>query len=103
MRSIQRFVLASVVLSAACAGAASAASDTLVISQLYGGGGNSGATLKNDYIEILNVSASPISLDGYSLQYASSTGNFQSSLITVLPNFTLLPGHYFLLQEAAGA
>ena len=79
------------------------ASNSLVISQVYGGGGNSGATLKNDFIEILNISGSAISLNGYSVQYASSTGNFSSSLLTALPNATLQPGHYFLIQEAAGS
>jgi predicted extracellular nuclease len=81
---------------------ASASSTTLVISQVYGGGGNSGATLKNDFIEILNISNSPISLNGYSVQYASSTGSFSSTLSTALPNTTLQPGHYFLIQESAG-
>ena len=33
---------------------AAAASSTLVISQVYGGGGNAGATLKNDFIELFN-------------------------------------------------
>jgi len=79
------------------------ASSTLVISQIYGGGGNSGSTLKNDFIEILNISGSPVNLNGFSVQYASAAGNFSSSLLTPLPNVTLQPGHYFLIQEAAGA
>ncbi|MGI9066076.1 MAG: hypothetical protein ACR2HX_06695 [Pyrinomonadaceae bacterium] len=33
---------------------AQAISSTIVISQVYGGGGNSGATLKNDFIELFN-------------------------------------------------
>src|ERR1700691_975530 len=93
----------ALLLTAACLPAASAASTSLVISQVYGGGGNSGATLKNDFIEIFNLSSAPISLNGYSVQYASATGNFSSSLLTALPNTTLQPGHYFLIQEAAGA
>jgi predicted extracellular nuclease len=84
------------------ASVARAASTTLVISQVYGGGGNSGATLKNDFVEILNISGSPVSLNGYSVQYASSTGNFSNQNLTPLPNVTLQPGHYFLIQEAAG-
>src|ERR1700761_7120632 len=79
-----------------------AASSSLTISQVYGGGGNSGATFKNDFIEILNISSSPISLNGYSVQYASAGGNFSSSNLTVLPNVTLQPGHYFLVQESQG-
>lgn len=96
-------VLALLALVSISVPAASAASSTLVISQVYGGGGNSGATYKNDFVEILNISASPINLNGYSVQYASSTGAFSSSNLTALPSTTLQPGHFFLIQEAAGA
>jgi uncharacterized protein len=83
-----------------------AASSGLVISQVYGGGGNSGAPLTNDFIEIFNRGASSISLNGLSVQYTSATGvgNLGASgLITVLPNATLAPGQYFLIQEAGAA
>src|SRR5262245_3769647 len=39
----------------------------LVISQIYGGGGNTGAPLFNDYIEIFNPTSSDKSLGGLSL------------------------------------
>jgi uncharacterized protein len=79
-----------------------------VISQPYGAGGNSGATLTNDYIELFNRGGDPASLGGLSLQYTSSTGtgNFGSSstLITELPAVSLAAGHYFLIRESgAGA
>ena len=47
----------------------------VVISQIYGGGGNSGATYHNDYVELYNRGAGPVDLTGWSLQYASSTGS----------------------------
>ena len=72
----------------------------VVISQVYGGGGNSGAPLTNDFIELHNVSSAPIALDGWSVQYASATGN--SWQVTNLSG-TLQPGHYYLVQEAIGA
>ena len=79
----------------------------LTISQIYGGGGNSGATFTNDFIEIFNAGADPVSLAGLSLQYASATGtgNFgqNAGQLTLLPAVDLLPGQYFLLQEARGA
>ena len=103
MRSTIYPFIAALSLASPCIQVASAASNTLVISQVYGGGGNSGATLKNDFIEIFNLSGSPINLNGYSVQYASATGNFSSTLLTALPNTTLQPGHYFLIEEAAGA
>lgn len=71
----------------------------IVISQIYGGGGNSGATFKNDFVELFNSGASDVNLLGWSVQYAASTGSSWqgTSLIG-----TLQPGQYFLVQEAQG-
>lgn len=100
-------VFALLVCTLFFAGAAFAASPDVVISQVYGAGGNSGAALNADYIELFNRGTAPASLSGWSLQYASSTGtgNFGSSatLITELPAVTLQPGQYFLVKEASGA
>ena len=83
-----------------------AISNTVVISQVYGGGGNSGAPLTNDYIELFNRGTSTVSLDNWSLQYASATGsgNFGSTAtqITLLSG-SLDSGQYLLVQEAAGS
>lgn len=77
-----------------------AASTTVVISQVYGGGGNSGATYKNDFIELYNLSAAPVSITGWSVQYASATGSsWQKTNLTG----TIQPGHYYLIREAAGS
>lgn len=51
-----------------------AISSNIVISQVYGGGGNSGATLKNDFIELYNLGLSSVDISNWSVQYASSTG-----------------------------
>lgn len=79
---------------------AQAISSNLVISQVYGGGGNTGATYKNDFIELFNRGTAPVSLSGMSVQYASSTGT--SWQVTNLSNVTLQPGQYYLVQEAVG-
>jgi 2',3'-cyclic-nucleotide 2'-phosphodiesterase (5'-nucleotidase family) len=79
-----------------------AGSPDVVISQVYGGGGNAGATYKNDFIELHNRGASAVSLNGWSVQYYSATGTGTWSGVTNLPNVTLQPGQYFLIQEAAG-
>jgi len=86
------------------AGSTQASSTSIVISQVYGGGGNSGAVYKNDFIELFNLGATPVSLAGWSVQYASATGtgNFGSNPVTQLLG-TLQPGQYLLIQEAAGA
>ncbi|MEP7101410.1 MAG: lamin tail domain-containing protein, partial [Burkholderiales bacterium] len=73
----------------------------VVISQVYGGGGNSGATLKNDFIELFNNGNAAVSLSGWSVQYnsAAGTSNWQ---LTALPSVTIQPGQYLLVYEAAG-
>lgn len=71
----------------------------VVISQVYGGGGNSGASFRNDFIELHNTSDAPISLSGWSVQYAASART--SWQVTPLTG-TIQPGGYFLIQQAAG-
>ncbi|MEO5946214.1 MAG: lamin tail domain-containing protein, partial [Chitinophagaceae bacterium] len=72
----------------------------IVISQVYGGGGNSGATYTNDFIEIFNRGTSSINITGWSVQYASATGTSWTK--TDLTG-TLAPGQYYLIQQGAGA
>ncbi len=72
----------------------------VVISQVYGGGGNAGSIYKNDYIELYNAGATDVSLSGWSVQYASSAGTTWQS--TVLSG-TIAAGRYYLVQEAIGS
>jgi DNA/RNA endonuclease G (NUC1) len=72
----------------------------VVISQVYGGGGNSGATYTNDYIELYNAGTTDVALDSWSVQYASAGGT--SWQVTSLSG-TIASGHYYLVQENAGA
>lgn len=97
------------VLAALLAGMAApsfAASD-IVISQVYGGGGNGGAVYKNDFVELFNRGTTAISLDGMSIQYTSATGPGASGTgewggVVALPAKTLQPGQFMLMQMAAG-
>lgn len=75
----------------------------LVISQVYGGGGNASATYTNDFIEIFNRGTTTVnfSITPYSVQYAAATSNFSTNK-TDLTSGILLPGHYFLVQEGSG-
>ena len=88
-------------------GAAGPAQAEVVISQVYGAGGNSGAVYDRDYVELFNRGGAPVSLAGKSVQYASATGtgNFGSNAnqIVVLPAATVQPGHYFLVGLAGGS
>ena len=74
----------------------------VVISQVYGGGGNAGATYTHDFIELFNRGTTPQNLTGWSVQYTSATGTTWTSK-TDLPNVTLQPGQYYLIQEATNA
>ena len=73
----------------------------LRISQLYGGGGNSGATYTHDYIEIFNAGSSTINLTGYSVQYTSATGSGTWQVTNL--SGSIGPGHYYLIQQAQGS
>ena len=72
----------------------------VVISQLYGGGGNSGATYTHDFIELFNRGTRPVTLTGWSLQYASAAGGTWA--VDTLTG-VIQPGQYFLVQEAPGS
>ena len=81
-----------------------AESTTVVISQVYGGGGNSGAVLANDFIELYNCTGNDISLNGYTVAYASATGVFPTTGTNVHTlTGTIKAYGYYLLQEAAGS
>ena len=93
-RRVSCTVFASVLLFA---GAAQA---QVRISQIYGGGGNSGATYTNDFIELFNAGSSAVDLSSYSVQYASAAGTSWSK--TNLSG-SIQPGGYYLIQQAQGA
>ena len=72
----------------------------IVVSQIYGGGGNAGATLRNDFIELFNRGDRPVSVSGWSVQYASASG---TSWDRTLLSGTIQPGQYYLIQEDQGS
>jgi len=104
-------VLAAAALAAAGfvalpAGPVAAVSPDIVISQVYGGGGNSGAPLTHDFVELFNRGSTPVALDGWSLQYTSATGTGNlGATTTQLTGLTgtIGPGKYLLVQEASTA
>jgi hypothetical protein len=95
-RLIPLVALAAVLLLAPLARGASA---DLVISQVFAGGGNAGATYANDYVEIFNRGSSTIDLAGWTVQYATATGTTWSP--TPLAG-TLAAGRRYLVQFASG-
>jgi DNA/RNA endonuclease G (NUC1) len=73
--------------------------DHVIISQVYGGGGNAGATLTNDFIELYNPTVNTVNLSGWSVQYASASG---SSWTETDLSGAIEPGAFYLIQEAKG-
>jgi uncharacterized protein len=80
-----------------------ASTSGVVISQVYGGGGNSGAPYTHDYVELFNAGTVPVTLTGRSIQYASATGtgNFGGNPVVALSG-TLPAGGYVLVRLAGG-
>jgi hypothetical protein len=67
----------------------------VVISQIYGAGGNTAATLKNDFVELFNPTPNTIDLSTWSVQYAPVTSSSWqiANLRGSIPAY-----HYYLLQ-----
>ena len=109
-KSFQSFlpviVIVAMILSFIPAQPAQAVSASVVISQVYGGGGNSGAIYTYDFVELFNKGTETVSLEGWSIQYASAsgTGAFGASATQITPlSGSIAPGQYLLIQEAAGS
>ncbi len=71
--------------------------DHVVIHEVYGGGGNSGATFNIKYVVLYNPTATDQILDGWSIQYASykKTSTYDN-LVTL--SGTIKAGKYFFVQ-----
>lgn len=99
LKSPGQLQLLAALVGALCAPAYAASN--IVISQAYGGGGNSGASYNRDFIELFNRGDSAIDISGWSVQYASSGGSSWGNK-TVLGSVTLNPGQYYLIGGATG-
>ncbi|MFD6415035.1 lamin tail domain-containing protein [Streptomyces sp. NPDC060194] len=82
--------------------AQAAPSATAVISEVYGGGGNSGATLTHDFVELANAGAAPFDVSGLSVQYLSGSPSPTSRWGVTPLTGAIAPGKTYLVQQAAG-
>ena len=78
----------------------------VVISQVYGGGGNSGAQYTNDFVELFNRGTASVDISGWSIQYASATGPstapFAWAVNSIPAGTSIAAGKYYLIKLAAG-
>lgn len=80
-----------------------APSPDALIAEVYGGGGNSGATLTRDFVELANAGTAPVDVSGWSVQYlpagASATSQWQVTPLTG----SIAPAGRFLVAQAKGS
>jgi predicted extracellular nuclease len=74
-----------------------------LIGEVYGGGGNSGADLRHDFIELGNPTGAAVGLDGWSVQYMPARPT-ASTRVQVTPLAGgIEPGASYLVRQAAGS
>ena len=77
-----------------------AGTSDVVVSQIYGGGGNAGATFRHDYVELFNAGSDTVDLTGWTVQYATAAG---TTWQTTALSGTIASGHYYLVQLASNS
>jgi hypothetical protein len=96
-----RFVLVLFAVGALLAAPfAHGATSTVVVSQIYAGGGNAGATYTNDFVELFNRGATAVTLTGWTIQYASAAS---TSWQTTALAGSIGPGRHYLVELASTA
>jgi DNA/RNA endonuclease G (NUC1)/PKD repeat protein len=77
----------------------------VVISQVYGGGGNASATFNADFVELFNAGTVAQPLAGWTVQYASATGTGNFGIANQIAALTgsIAPGQYYLVKLSGGA
>jgi hypothetical protein len=80
--------------------AARGASSGVVVSQVYAGGGNAGASFTNDFVELFNRGSTAVDLSGWTIQYASAASTTWQA--TALSG-AIQPGRHYLVQLASAA
>ncbi|WP_326544057.1 ExeM/NucH family extracellular endonuclease [Pseudorhodoferax sp.] len=87
-------------LALALFGLAAPAGAQVVISQVYGGGGNANASYSHDFVELRNLGTTAVNLGGWSLKYAAAGGTGAWSNAITLSG-SIAPNSFFLVQLAS--
>ena len=87
----------ALLIALSCSPTAWSASSTMVVSQVFAGGGNASAPYTNDFVELFNRGSTAADLGGWSLQYASGSGSTWQP--TALAG-SVEPGEHYLVQLA---
>ncbi len=81
---------------------AQAVSTGIVISEVYGAGGNAGASYNADFVELRNLGSAPASLDGMAIQYRSGGGS-PGAVPFALSGSVPAEGRFLIQMSATGA
>jgi Lamin Tail Domain len=73
-----------------------ALSPPIVINEIQMNGVGTGTTAE-EFIELANISDSPVAIDGWKLQYITSTGGTTKNFVTFVTGTVINPGGYLLL------
>ena len=74
----------------------------VIITQVYGGGGNSGASYKSDFVELYNSSSFDVDISGWTLYYLGATSASTNVKYEFPTNTIIKAGKYFALKCADG-
>lgn len=101
-KTVLAALLAGLALSA---GAVPSVPNHLVISQVYGGGGNGAASTgfalyKNDFVELFNPTGAAVNVTGWSVQYSPGSNTNWTGSATL--SGSIEPGKYMLVKLASG-
>ncbi|PRZ09427.1 5'-nucleotidase/hypothetical protein [Isoptericola sp. CG 20/1183] len=98
--AVAALLLPAAALPALPAAAVPSSDAVVLVDEVYGGGGNSGAVYDQDFVELYNPGDEPVSLDGWSVQYGSAGGTTwsgQTDLSGEIP-----AGGSFLVGQSRG-
>lgn len=74
----------------------------VALAEVYGGGGNPGATLGSDFVELANRGSESVAVDGWSVQYLPAAPKPTSQWQVTALTGAVLPGGRYLIGQAKG-